>query len=215
MQYFKQYNTIFIHIPKTGGSFIESNLKSIFKYKNFVGGHTNYIEFEKNIKDISELNIFTIVRNPYERTISAFNYLKKQYTINGIKDQDYIFFKRINIPSNLTEFIDEIYIKFKESKLDEILHSIQQYKFLIDKNNNICQKINILKFESLSQDFLNYINIYKNDEYIYNKLYNCIYKNIDISLKNKAEILTVDNIKKINEIYHNDFALFGYEMINI
>lgn len=75
MQYFENINTIFIHIPKTCGSFIENNLKQISNCNKTIGGHTNYMTFKKNIENINQCNIFTIVRDPYERTISAFEYL--------------------------------------------------------------------------------------------------------------------------------------------
>jgi hypothetical protein len=66
---------LFIHIPKTGGN---SFLTHPFYLEKIVGlGHfeSQKLDYTKNNYD----TIFTIVRNPYSRLISAYFYLKKRW----------------------------------------------------------------------------------------------------------------------------------------
>lgn len=65
-------NKLFIHIPKTGGTsltkYLTNSPPSIFN-----GKHDKIIEING---DLSNLFIFTIVRNPYDRVASMYRYQK-------------------------------------------------------------------------------------------------------------------------------------------
>ena len=67
---------IFIHIPRTGGTSINEYFKSKNEpvnaiYSNFK--HYTYNDY-KIISDIENYEMFTVVRNPYTRIVSYFNY---------------------------------------------------------------------------------------------------------------------------------------------
>lgn len=216
MQCIEDLNLIFIHIPKTGGSFIEKNLHkikfNIFNKNTRFGGHRNYKWFNKNIVNINTYDIFTTVRNPYNRIISAFYYLIKpercEYDKKEIED--------LGNPLNLSTFIDNIYNEYKRNKINRFIHINQQYKFLINDENKITSNISIFKYETLDKEFFNFISRYENNNKVYNLFIKDIYNNIKIKEDYEIHnILSKDDISKINEIYDEDFKLFNYDKIII
>ena len=88
---FEERKILFIHIPKTSGTSIEHfffksdgefNLTNLFSSTNFVynekkfnstGQHLKYNEI-RTIINVDEYEIFTVVRNPYDRFISEMEY---------------------------------------------------------------------------------------------------------------------------------------------
>ena len=120
MPYYQKINTLFIHIPKTGGTSLELILKK--KKKNIIklySGYTNNImpnkylrkkslqhqllidlyKFRKklNIKFNKKIKILSIVRNPYTRIISDLFHFRK-ININTTKEETYnIILKYIKI----------------------------------------------------------------------------------------------------------------------
>ena len=87
-----KYKIIFIHIPKNAGISIE---EALFDKKI---GHKSILQFEShNLKKYHEYFKFTVVRNPYDRLVSAFHFLKKggrnpvdkAWSDNNLKDIKY------------------------------------------------------------------------------------------------------------------------------
>lgn len=67
---------LFIHIPKAGGSSIQNIIK---KYNKDLTGclHKNVTDYSKEYRN--SCFVFTFVRNPYDRLLSAHKYLKKWF----------------------------------------------------------------------------------------------------------------------------------------
>ena len=161
MPYFKNdtINILFIHIPKTGGSSLELYFSNKYKIPLDNKSLHGYIDIETNIKNkinsslqhmtyqtiflnkeffiinINNIEIITIVRNPYERIMSDLFALNK-VTIYSTKEEVYN--------------IIQIYIN---ETLDN--HNIPQYLFITDHNKQLIPNIKILKTESLQQDMIN------------------------------------------------------------
>jgi len=91
MPYYKEKTLLFIHIPKTGGTIVEYNIKkkTSQKLSGMCGRKNTLLDFPYNQKSLQHLfyttiykfrdklninfdniKIFTIVRNPYDRIIS-------------------------------------------------------------------------------------------------------------------------------------------------
>lgn len=202
MPYYKNINTLFIHIPKTGGSSLENYLQNKSPQTLF-SGPVNDIMPHEHLKKISlqhqtlhhiwkykkilnvnfnNLTILTIVRNPYDRIIS-----------------DLFHFNLINIntpPNKVCEIIKK-YIK--RTDLDN--HNIPQYKFICDANGNIntyIKKIKIFKTETLTKELHTYgFTDYKRPD----------------KVNNYMQYLNKDSIKVINKFYHIDFLIFDYTMV--
>ena len=162
MPYCKIKNTLWIHIPKTGGSsvyiyFVKKYSKEHVTLQSGRGNkiipdnelrkislqHQTYntlytyrdvlkIDFNRNIK------LFAIVRNPYNRLIS-----------------DLFGFGYININSTQEEVFETIKTKYLfNTHLDN--HNIPQYNFICDDNGILIDKIHILKTETLNRDMADF-----------------------------------------------------------
>lgn len=205
MPYFPELNILLIHIPKTGGTSIEkyfgNKINKKLTYKNLYSSndeilyghslqHLTYSEIYgiKNILNINfnEINIISVIRNPYERIIS-----------------DLFYNKIINIYSKPDDVAYNIYL-YISSKNTYDNHKIPQYKFLLDSNNKINNKILILKTETLKDD-MRKIGF---TDFNFNELKN---KNNNI---NYYEYLNNNSLSLINNYYYKDFYIFSYDIIN-
>lgn len=213
MPYYKDKNLLFIHIPKTGGTLVEKNIKSQtpqtlysvftntlldFPYNKISLQHQYYTTIYK-FRDKLDVNfdnikIFSIVRNPYDRIISDLIYLrliKKNFTA----EQVYHVIKNKYIYSNEFRYL----VDGRFTYLDN--HNVPQYKFLVDENGNLVKNIKIFKTETLNES---------NDEL--NKFlgFNI---NIKCNRRNKdySNYLNKDSISLINTVYKKDFELFNYK----
>jgi hypothetical protein len=209
MPYFNNnnINILFIHIPKTGGTSLEAYFskkydvvldnKTLFdffdsenqKSKNIYTTlqHMTYqtIMMHKeffNIK-MDNLEIITIVRNPYERIIS-----------------DLFWCKKININSTKEEVYHIILEYLYDNNLDN--HNIPQYLFLTDNNKRLIPNIKILHTETLTKDMKNLGNHDFNVKINTNK-----------NKINYFNYLNQNSIKLINQFYSYDFEFFNYKKI--
>ncbi len=213
MPYFKDANLLFIHIPKTGGSSLEKyfsakyrtqlNAKSLFMglpqnimvNDTFDRGIALQHQTYKSIYDnqrplVIQINkntkIITIVRNPYTRIISDLFYYK---IISSYTD-----------PQSISGIIKK-YLEGKYGKLDN--HPLPQYKFIIDGDGIMVPNLIIMRTEHLVDDM-------KKNGYTDFNIFNNVGSN---SKENYMDYLNEDSINLINEIYDNDFILFGYQKI--
>jgi hypothetical protein len=202
-------NLLFIHIPKTGGTSLEYyfsrkydislNTSSLWWFLDEKTPHDSGVKINDSLQHMtyqtimkhkdffkikdSDLEMLSIVRNPYERIIS-----------------DLFFWKKINAstsPSDAFNIIKE----YTSNGIDN--HSIPQYLFVIDECGELVKNITILKTETLQSDM---IRIGYTD---FNIRHNAnIVKNI-----NYYDYLNRDSILFINDYYDYDFKLFNYEKV--
>lgn len=204
MPYYPELNILFIHIPKTGGSNIETEIQK-FSKQTLYSGFTNdilpspfntislqhqYYRTLYECKDICKISfenikIFSIVRNPYDRIISDL-FWWNMIDVNSTSDQVY-------------KIIKEKYVG--RNNLDN--HNVPQYEFLIDETGRINSNIIIYKTEHLnnSNDDINtFLKLKLNVESNHKK-------------KNYFQYLNEDSINLINTFYLKDFEYFSYPMI--
>ena len=204
MPYYAKKNLLFIHIPKTGGTVIESNIKKNTQQKLYTASPSNtLLDFPYNrislqhqfyttiykFRDKLHVNfdnikIFSVVRNPYDRIIS-----------------DLFWHKLIN--KNFTA--EQVYNVIKNSYLDRNdldNHNEPQYKFITDENSELIKNIKIFKTETLNES---------NDEL--NKFigFNINNEQKDVN-KDYSNYLNQDSISLINTFYEKDFELFNYKL---
>jgi hypothetical protein len=209
MPYFHndKINLLLIHIPKTGGSSLTcyfSNKYNIFLYDrrlmyrfdkkhmieldiNSSLQHMTYTEIMKrklffNINE-NNLEIITVVRNPYTRIIS-----------------DLFHYQKINKNTNPIKVYEIIQKYLYDTTLDD--HNIPQHLFITNDNKELISNIKILKQETLNEDMINlgYTDFNNTDNA--NKI-KCDY----------YHYLNSDSIALINTFYDYDFKLFNYDKI--
>lgn len=73
--------SLFVHIPKTGGTSILNKIDQKMWIRRAHAGHDPLFLIE-NANNIENSFIFTIVRNPYTRSYSYYKHFKRQNEIN-------------------------------------------------------------------------------------------------------------------------------------
>ena len=192
---------IFFHIPKTGGSSIELAI-GLLTLDNGFGVNSNnkamhhftWEEYKNHlgIEKYNEYYKFSISRNPYDKVISDYFWLKNIGKLTHDNFQKKTFDEYLNYCEHI--------IKNKLYNLTIYHdHFIPQHKFIYDDNNKLMID-EILQFENF-----NYIENFMKIKY-----------NVDINHINKNETknnIILDDVQK-NKIYNmlkNDFILLKYE----
>ena len=180
---------LFIHIPKTAGT---SVLDITAKNKNYLCKlHDNIHTL--NIQHISQFRTmfsFCIVRNPYERTISAYNFLKnKCANLNAIEKSYKIMLSKYETFMNFLEDLPILQTK--------IIHLVPQYKFVCDDQGNILVN-SVIKMENLSEL----------------QIIDPIFVHLPHSNKSKKSMINLTQEMKqiIYNVYKKDFEIFQYSM---
>ena len=206
---FKEQKLLFIHIPKTAGTSIEyfflnkfnvdnKNIlltKKIFLHKEYKfessGQHLKFNEI-KAIIDVDNYEIFTVVRNPYDRFVS-----EMEYQLQITK-----FYKNNNI--NKKKLLED-FIKwyFGVKSLRDIIftnnnhydhHKNPQYELLEG-----CHHLDVFHYETINEDF---------EKKFGGKLDNKYLKTVRLHYN---EYYTKETEAFIYNYYKKDFELFGYE----
>ena len=199
-------NLLFIHIPKTGGSSLETYFSKKFNMplndstlfnivKRFKGvslQHQTYqslITYPQIFKiDNNNLKILTVVRSPYHRLIS-----------------DLFHFKYITSNSSPAFVFKVLVTKYFNTFGANDNHKKPQYLFLLDKDGKMLEEnITILRMETLNADMakLGYTD------------FNIVANKNSSNFKRKyMSYLNASSIKLINTVYKQDFDLFNYPMI--
>lgn len=200
MPYYKDIHTLFIHIPKTGGSSLEDYLRTK-STETLLSGHNNTIlptealqrkslqhqsystlYHYRQLLDIpfdSDMKVITIVRNPYNRIISDLHWY------------------RLIDASTSKKCVYDIIQSFVEHDMFDN-HNLSQHTFITDEKGELYPNITIFRTESLTKQlqehgFLDYTGQEKENEYFH--------------------FLNEDSIRFINRVYQKDFEMFGYTML--
>lgn len=200
MPYYERIHTLFIHIPKTGGTSLENYLKkkssqTVYtqrlntilpekKYHNKSLQHQSYTVLYKyrdllKIPFNSDLKIITIVRNPYSRIVSGL-----------------IYNKLVKYGDSQEAFCTALKWFMQSDEYDN--HQAPQYQLLTDELGNLVEGLHIFKTETLTEDLRRYgFTDYSGEG-----------KEIDYVKCMNSEFIAI-----INETYSRDFDLFGYRRI--
>ena len=100
---------------------------------------------------------------------------------------------------------EQIIIKYLDSEHLYDNHKLQQYKFVINNNNEVNENIIIIKCEALNEQM---------DKLGFPNFKNFCKKTNTKENTNYMKYLTNNSLKKINEYYKLDFYYFNYNIIN-
>ncbi len=193
-----KYKCIFIHVPKVAGSSIE---RVIYQTDKWLVGHrkaNDYMMFNK--ERFESYFSFGFVRNPYDRVVSAYHYLRNG---GGTLGDEKWAKENIYKYNSFKEFVLDLKNVEIQNKILNWIHFIPQYKFLCDNEKNIL--VNFLgKFENLEEDFQKILKILsRKDELVHiNKSNHIDYKNYYNGAMYKI----------VREIYRDDFEIFDYDL---
>ena len=199
---FHKYKIWFIGIPKTG----TTSLYHLWRnqtdrdHDHYHVWHTLQ-EHDKELLD--SYYQFTIVRNPYDRIVSAcFQHMRDD---NGCPIKD----------------VNEMILSLK-GKTEQQLHEFNEsttpaYWYLLDKpieqGGEVSVK-NMWKFENLDEEYQAFAERFNQTSPIKMPAELSKHENKSMGRKQWFEILNRESIKIINELYPRDFAVMGYKMLN-
>jgi hypothetical protein len=205
----KQLNCIFVHIPKTGGTSIETALDMFDDWKieqpqklfgliastelqkhGFLSAflqHLTFSEIQTISTDWQDFFSFSFVRNPWDKMVSMYSnpdpHMVKQARQQGIELTKISF----------AEFINNT------GKIQHI-HLLEQHKFIFDNNKQLVDFIG--RFENLEADF--------------QQLTKLIGISCQLPHRNKSQRKSYqdyydsDTQAIVAERYQQDISMFGY-----
>ncbi len=195
---FDRMRCIFIHIPKTAGSTIA---RAIFS--NLAAGHDTIdlyrILFNK--QEYDSYFKFTVVRNPWERLLSAYRYLSKGG--GNANDQQWAA-KHIQPYKSFKDFLCSSH--FEETALKWV-HFQPQYKFLCPFDSEIPQVDFIARHENIDDDFKTILQNLNLNENIKLPTYNVSNKHKSSDYRNLYDKKMIDIV---SSVYYKDIKLFNY-----
>jgi len=190
MPFIHEHKLLFIHIPKTGGTSVESKFnvirknelyeEKIVKIDGILFAKQHWLPYliEKEFPEkFKKYKKFCIVRNPYTRVISEYYY---------------------QFPKQKVSFEDFVLSRLNDSERD---HYLPQHLYFENIDYDY-----VLRTETLNEDFKKMSKDFSFDGTIKreNKRGN--------GSENKMNLLTPKIIEKINSLYEKDFKMFNYEM---
>ncbi|MEZ8325724.1 sulfotransferase family 2 domain-containing protein [Vibrio cyclitrophicus] len=190
--YNDQLRCIFVHIPKTAGTSMQ---ESLFNYSHT--GHCKWDVYKaENSQKFKDYYKFAFVRNPFDRLVSAYFYLRN----GGRNEGDKAWSDKVLI--NYPTFEDFVMNWLNDYNINTWNHFAPQSDYIFDKKNN--QQVDFIgKFENINEDFklvardlgldseLSKVN--KSDRTDYQDYYN------------------ESMIKVVEKVYARDLDLLGYK----
>lgn len=196
-QIYDNIKCVFVHIPKTAGTSIEKCIRDINDKTQVIGGHStadSLLKYKRD--DFCNYFTFTIVRNPWDRLLSAYLYMQKMGTCDILGN------KEIKEHKTFESFVMNY---CNEKSINDNMHLKPQYIFVCIDNKIAVdywgkyENLHI-EWEFLCKKFKTKIHLpwlnKTNDEYnSYKKLY------------------TKQMIDKVQILYKKDIELFNYSFV--
>lgn len=190
-QIYNNLKCIFVHIPKTAGTSIEQCLKDSNDVDQIVGGHTTcqaLIHYKKT--EFCNMFSFAIVRNPYDRLLSAYKYMLKMET-NDILG---------NEPIKECKDFKDFVMNYLTPETISNMHLRPQYEF-VTYNGEIC---------------VDYWGKYEQLDSVWKVICKKIKKEIKLPWLNKSNsepyysFYDDEMREKVKRLYLKDFLYFKY-----
>ncbi|MEW9808765.1 sulfotransferase family 2 domain-containing protein [Mesorhizobium sp. ZMM04-5] len=193
---FIETETIFVHIPKCAGVSISQHL-----YSCLAGGHYSLDTYTKIFRpcEYSRYFKYTFVRNPWDRLVSAFHYLKE----GGMDEKDRKW--AADNLGNIVDFEDFVVNWLTVERAWSKRHLVPQHHYVITR------------FPTLKLDYIGFIENIDNDfSFVANKLgrENSLAKKNQSRRQDYRSYYSRKMRDKVADIYSRDIELFEYDFDN-
>lgn len=187
---FDRTKSVFIHVPKAAGSSVARTLygKETRHFPAFVYRAINPRKFAKYFT-------FGIVRNPWDRAVSAFYYLKQ----GGKSSSDQAWAE-----AHLADFDDfDGFVKgwLSDNNLFKGVHFQPQHHFLCDSAGQIMVQ-HIVKLERIERDF-SQISVRLG-------INNALRRDNTSAHEDYRQYYTEESMEIVRRVYRRDIETFGY-----
>lgn len=185
------HKCIFLHIPKTGGMSVSKSLFGAISLGHITPFGYKTIYGSKIFNDYFK---FTFVRNPWDRIVSVYHYLKE----GGFAPEEKKWIEILKPYDTFNKFICEWFIK---GEFNDKVHFLPQYIFLFDSDRLMVDFIG--RYEFLEQDFM----------YVCDKIgTSSLLLKINTSkrIPDYRQYYTEESKKIVAEYYSKDISLFKY-----
>jgi len=255
----------FVHIPKTGGTAVEttaalSNISwgvchFLNAYKSTIVSHNHttcpdapetffakpklihnvphwhlpprYFEYKAEYKynPYKNADLFTIVRNPYDRIMSQYSYYFSELAVNQPNSNVPVINSEATLNTWLWRFL-RILKKAVPGEIGETPennstvklgnmeyytnfgHLIPQYDYVYDGTNRTIH--HVIHFERLAEEFPALMKEYGLEDRVILPTRRIRSHKREITIAN----ISLENIRRIERYYARDFAAFGYETVS-
>lgn len=194
---FDETQSIFIHIPKAGGI---STIKSLYGEEADGFGHPTYERFLRMYgkKRFDAYFKFTFVRNPWDRLLSAYSFLKK----GGLNHMDQQFCDEVL--SGYDTFEKFVMGWVDKQSVESWVHFIPQYHYVYDSNMNLVVNF-VGRFEHFNEDFEKVRSILETGTPLKH-----LNKTGEKKAKSYRDAYSPEMAEKVAYVYKTDIELFGY-----
>lgn len=186
---------IFVHVPKAAGKAISYSLLGAPNGT----GHAKLRIYERSSMKYNLYFKFTFVRNPWDRLVSAFFYMKN--FDEGSNDRDF-FDRYVGQDVSFEEFVIRLKNKDFRSRCLRWEHFTPQCEFLKNSRGEI-QLDFIGRVENISEDFIKLCQELKFDGTLSER-------NVG-DRKGYRDYYTEEMIEIVGDMYSEDIHRFGYE----
>lgn len=194
---FHEYKCIYVHIPKCGGISISNTL-----FGNLGGGHLPLKHFQLlfTTDQFESYFKFAIVRNPWDRLVSAYLFLKK----GGINEKDRVWAEQnLGEYKTFEEFVKNWMVQKHALKQ---LHFKPQVEYIYDNRNNLLTDF-LGRFE-------NFENSYKEILFRLGLPYTPVKnENINKTRRDYTKYYSAETAEIVEKVYKKDIELLGYKFL--
>lgn len=127
-QIYHHLQTIFVHVPKTGGTSIERTLRK--SPEQVVGGHTTAEGYRRKFPDeFARFFTFSVVRHPATRFLSAWRYLRAMPVNPALNNA--LIHESASFANWMERLLED------PGLVDRIVHLHPQHRFVCDQSGDI------------------------------------------------------------------------------
>ena len=194
----EEYKTIFVHIPKNAGTSICRCFNNLSTYHETIYDFKDVFPYEYN-----SYKKFAVVRNPYDRMLSWYAYLKRSMKIEHTLG-DHRWKSGEHFPSGFIEWVKDPFENYYSRwKLSDVRNGREDSTpFLSPQHTWVDDTVEIIKFENLNKElskfFKKEISLPVVNKSIHDHYLNCYdQESLDIIYNRYKEDFKKYNYKKL------------------